>query len=130
MKKMKNLIFLAIAIALMIAGNSCSGSASNKNEQAVSTQTEVSEKQGTLAVEGSCGMCKSRIEKTAKSIAGVHTANWNSETKTLTFDYDAAETSPEAVSAAIAKVGHDTDKDKAPDAVYDALPGCCQYRKG
>lgn len=126
---MKKLFFLVVAIVLMIAGNSCSSSTSNKNDQAVSTQAEVLEKQGTLTVQGSCGMCKTRIEKTAKSVTGVNTANWNSETKTLTFDYNAAETSQEAVSEAIAKVGHDTDKDKAPDAVYDALPGCCQYRK-
>jgi Cu(I)/Ag(I) efflux system membrane fusion protein len=74
-------------------------------------------------------MCKSRIEKTAKGVEGVISAVWDSNTKKLAYSYDAAKTSPDAVSKAIAKVGHDTDKDKAPDNVYNALPGCCKYRQ-
>ena len=31
------------------------------------------------------------------------------------------------VHAAVAKVGHDTDKVKANDEVYEKLHGCCQY---
>ncbi|MDR1866506.1 MAG: copper chaperone, partial [Bacteroidales bacterium] len=37
-------------------------------------------------------------------------------------------TSVEAVSKAIAAAGHDTDRDKAAEAVYNALPDCCKYR--
>jgi Cu(I)/Ag(I) efflux system membrane fusion protein len=43
--------------------------------------------------------------------------------------FDTAKTSLEAISKAIAQVGHDTEFDKAPDDVYNALPGCCKYRK-
>jgi len=32
------------------------------------------------------------------------------------------------ISKALAAVGHDTDRHKADDAVYEALPGCCHYR--
>jgi Cu(I)/Ag(I) efflux system membrane fusion protein len=73
-------------------------------------------------------MCKSRIEKAAKAVKGVSTAEWNKETKVLQLDFDPAQTNLDAISKAVAKVGHDTNKDKASQAVYDALPGCCKYR--
>jgi Cu(I)/Ag(I) efflux system membrane fusion protein len=123
---MDKLKFFVIAACLMVAGISCSNSNSKKNEQA--TQVEVKETQGTLIVQGVCGMCKTRIEEAAKKVAGVNSASWDSETKELTFNYDAAKTSPESISKAIAKVGHDTNLDQAPDSVYDALHECCKYR--
>ena len=81
-----------------------------------------------LAVQGLCEMCKDRIEKAAKSVIGVNTASWNLNTKQLHLDFDPAKTSVDAVSKAIAKAGHDTDKYKADKATYDALPSCCKYR--
>ena len=81
-----------------------------------------------INVQGSCEMCKDRIEKTAKAINGVTSANWDLETKVLHLNFDPAKTSTDAISKAIAKVGHDTDKYKADLDVYDALPGCCKYR--
>ena len=83
----------------------------------------------TLEVKGSCGMCKERIETTAKGVAGVTEAVWNQETKVLKLQIDTNKTSLQAVSKAIAKVGHDTSLHKADKAVYDALPGCCHYRE-
>lgn len=84
---------------------------------------------GNLKVGGSCGMCKTRIEKAAKSVEGVSTATWNKETQQLHIHFDADKTTLEAVSKAVALKGHDTDKDKADDKTYDALPGCCKYRE-
>lgn len=83
----------------------------------------------TLEVKGSCGMCKERIETTARGIAGVTEAVWSQETKVLKLQIDTNKTSLQAVSKAIAKVGHDTSLHKADKAVYDALPGCCHYRE-
>ena len=83
----------------------------------------------TLEVKGSCGMCKERIETTAKGVAGVTEAVWNQETKVLKLQIDTTKTSLQAVSKAIAKVGHDTSLHKADKAAYDALPGCCHYRE-
>jgi Cu(I)/Ag(I) efflux system membrane fusion protein len=85
--------------------------------------------EGTMKVQGNCSMCKKNIEGAAKSVKGVESASWNKETKELQFQYNEEQASPEAVSKAIAKVGYDTEKDKAKDKVYDALPGCCKYRK-
>jgi Cu(I)/Ag(I) efflux system membrane fusion protein len=122
---MKKLIFFVAVIFLMTASSSCSNSGSKQKE--ISTEKSTIQ-EVTLAVEGSCGMCKTKIEKTATEIEGVTAADWDAEAKILTFSYDAAKTSPEAVSKAIAGIGYDTELDKATDEVYDALPGCCKYR--
>lgn len=82
-----------------------------------------------IRVEGLCDMCKSRIEKTAKSVDGVSFAEWNKETKNLHVMFDQSETGADAIEKAIAAVGHDTEHHRAPDSVYEKLPACCQYRK-
>ena len=74
-------------------------------------------------------MCKDRIETTAKSVSGVVLAVWDISSKQLAVQFDPDKTSPEAIQKAIAKVGHDTEKFKARDDVYNKLPECCLYRK-
>jgi len=103
------------------------GCASTKTTEG--TPAEVSLTNGTLTVQGLCDMCKSRIEKTALGIEGVAKAEWAKDTKILTLQFDAGKTNLETISKALAEVGHDTDRDKADDEVYNNLPGCCQYRK-
>lgn len=78
-------------------------------------------------VKGKCVMCETRIEKAAKSVDGVTTADWVQETKMLTVAFDSTKTTVHKVQMAIAKVGHDTPMHKASDEVYNALPGCCKY---
>lgn len=80
-----------------------------------------------IKVYGNCGMCKSRIEKAAKSVQGVTKATWNSDDEMLTVTFDDAKTTTMKIEEAVAKVGHDTDHMKATDKTYNALPGCCQY---
>jgi Cu(I)/Ag(I) efflux system membrane fusion protein len=109
---MRKLMILFAATVLLSSVGACSKNAT----------------QATLKVQGVCEMCKDRIEKAAKSVEGVSEASWNVETKELQLSFDASKTSLEAVSQAIAKAGHDTEKDKASDEAYDALPGCCKYR--
>lgn len=82
-----------------------------------------------MTVQGLCEMCKERIEKTAKGVQGVSSASWDETTKQLHLHFDPAQTDLDKISQAIAGVGHDTDKHKADQKVYDALPGCCKYRK-
>jgi copper chaperone CopZ len=116
---MKTLKFIfTAAIAVMFGLSSCAQSPAS----AQSSKTE------TFSVQGSCGMCKSRIEKAAK-LDGVSRAEWNRETKVLTVVFDPAKTSVDAIQQKIAAVGHDTEKYKASDDVYNALPGCCKYRE-
>lgn len=81
-------------------------------------------------VQGLCEMCQDRIEKAAMSVTGVSSAHWDAKSKALHLNYDKKKTSIDDVSKAIAKAGHDVgSKYKADDTVYNALPGCCQYRK-
>lgn len=80
-------------------------------------------------VYGTCGMCETRIEKAAKSVDGVTSADWNREIKMLTIEYDTEKVSLDDVHKKIAEVGHDTDKVRAKDEVYQGLPACCHYER-
>lgn len=84
--------------------------------------------QSTFEVNGACGMCKQRIEKTAKQ-AGAATARWDLKTHRLTITFDISQTSSDSIQQAIAVAGHDTEKYRAEDATYEALPDCCLYRE-
>ena len=80
----------------------------------------------TIKVWGNCGMCKARIEKTAK-VDGVSKALWDAKTQILTLTYDPSKVKTDDIQKKIAAVGHDTEMFKADDKAYDALPGCCKY---
>lgn len=82
-----------------------------------------------LKVEGNCEQCKVRIEKAAMGVSGVSSAMWDAKQKVVHLNFDSGKTDLNKISKAIARVGHDTEKDKADNKVYDALPGCCKYRK-
>jgi mercuric ion binding protein len=82
----------------------------------------------TFKVWGKCDMCKDRIEKTAKA-EGATSASWDAKTDMLTVTYNPSKTSQDAMSKKLASVGHDTEKYKADDKVYAALPGCCHYER-
>ena len=90
----------------------------------MSSETELQ-----IKVSGNCDMCKDRIETAAKSVSGVSLAEWSTETKMLHVEFDGKMTNSDAIQKAIAAVGHDTEKYKAQDYVYNKLPECCLYRK-
>ena len=85
------------------------------------------QKTETFKVYGKCGSCKARIEGAAKSVDGVAKADWNMKTEMLAVTYNPSKTNEKSISKAIAKVGHDTQFDKADDSTYASLPGCCKY---
>jgi periplasmic mercuric ion binding protein len=93
---------------------------------ALYAQTEKTEK---FEVAGNCGMCEARIEKAAKSVEGVSTADWDKETKMIEVAFNSETADIHKVHQAIAKAGHDTKMHKATDNVYDELPGCCKYER-
>jgi Cu(I)/Ag(I) efflux system membrane fusion protein len=80
-------------------------------------------------VSGVCDECKMRIENAAL-IKGVKWVQWDKETHILTAVYRTDKTNPDALQHAVAQAGHDTEKEKAPDRVYQNLPRCCAYRDG
>lgn len=104
--------------------NQESNTQSLTSSQSLSKTTEVQ-----LKVSGNCDMCKDRIETAAKSVAGVVSAKWSSETKMLQVQFDDLKTNSDTIQKAIAKVGHDTENFKAQENVYKELPECCLYRK-
>jgi hypothetical protein len=81
----------------------------------------------SFKVKGNCEMCKSRIEKAAK-VNGVDTAIWDQKTKVLSLVYYPSVVTSDAVQKKIAAAGHDTEKFRADDKAYNALPACCHYR--
>ena len=133
----------ALSTFLFIACNSGSSSKNNSapdnemehmetdaqhNETDHMTSGEAHEEHAMLNVKGSCEMCKDRIEKAAKEVKGVSFASWETEKQVLHLNYDPDKTSVDDIAKAVAKAGHDTDKYKADQATYDALPACCKYR--
>ncbi|GHT60339.1 hypothetical protein AGMMS50239_09140 [Bacteroidia bacterium] len=126
---MKRFIYLLVAFALVLTINACSKTASEKKTESPAVETESTLTHAHLAVNGSCSMCKERIESTAQAIKGVSTAKWDADEQQLHLNFEAAKTSLKAVSKVIAQAGHDTELDKAPEDVYNALPECCKYRK-
>ena len=82
-----------------------------------------------IMVYGNCGMCENRIEGSLANTKGVQSADWDVETKVLTVKYDNEIISKDDIKKTVAKAGHDTDKFRADDEVYNKLPGCCQYER-
>lgn len=80
-------------------------------------------------VYGKCGMCETRIEKAVDAVPGVMNSSWEQKTQTLTVTYKTKKTESLVIHKAVAKVGHDTDLQRADDKVYEALHGCCHYTR-
>ena len=80
----------------------------------------------TLKVSGECGMCKTKIEKAAKT-AGASYAAWNTDSKMLTVKYNSNTTNAAKIQQAIAGTGYDTPDFKATDEAYNKLHDCCKY---
>jgi len=86
-------------------------------------------KKEKFGVSGLCEMCKDRIETAAKSVKGVSSASWDTNTKMVEVEFNTTVTTLDAIQKAIADAGHDNVKYRAPDEVYKNLPECCLYRK-
>ena len=128
----KYALSVMIAATLLFAacnsGGSKSGAETSQTEMEASAGTEQHDEHAVLGVQGLCDMCKKNIETAAKSVEGVSTAEWDAEKKELHFHFNPQQTDIDAISKAIAGVGYDTDRDRADQATYDALPACCKYR--
>ncbi|HRN78821.1 MAG TPA: heavy-metal-associated domain-containing protein [Ferruginibacter sp.] len=108
---MKSIKFMLVAVCLLFASS-----------------VFAQEKTDTIKVSGECGMCKSRIQKALK-LEGISSAIWDTETKLLTVTYSSDKLSNDDIQKKVAAVGHDTEKYKAEDVVYNKLPGCCKYER-
>jgi copper chaperone CopZ len=122
---MKSIRLIVTTLALSLFTLAVSAQGHDHAKAAVAQDTVKTE---SFKVWGECGMCKSRIEKTVKA-EGATAASWDSKTKLLTVTYNPAKTGKEALSKKLAAAGHDTEKFKAPDEVYNSLPDCCHYER-
>ena len=86
------------------------------------------EKTEKIKVSGECGMCKSKIEKAAKS-AGATYALWDVNAKELTVKYNSTSANSAKIQQSVAAAGYDTEKVKATDEAYNKLHSCCQYER-
>jgi Cu(I)/Ag(I) efflux system membrane fusion protein len=129
-KMKKSVLILAVTLSISAgdAGSTTRVRATTRHALSFVPERQHEETHATIQVQGSCGMCKTRIEKAAKSVKGVSDASWNRETKQLLVHFDAHQTSVEAISKTVAKAGHDTEHGKADDKTYNALPKCCKFR--
>jgi len=122
---MKSIRLIIAALAISIFSYSADAQGHDHAKAVVAQDTVKTE---SFKVWGECGMCKSRIEKTVKA-EGATAASWDSKTKLLTVTYNPAKTGKDTLSKKLAAAGHDTEKFKAPDEVYNSLPGCCHYER-
>ncbi len=83
----------------------------------------------SFQVEGTCDMCKDRIEK-ALDKKGVYKAIYETKSKLLTVTYDPRKLEEIQIHNMVAMVGHDTPLVTASEVVYQSLPDCCRYREG
>ncbi|MDR2414948.1 MAG: hypothetical protein LBD64_08200 [Odoribacteraceae bacterium] len=120
---MKQIMFMVVAATVMMLFAVTTSPANGRDK------LDEKVKQDTLAgVKGSCGMCKARIEKTAKGVKGVRAASWEQKSGRLFLTLDPGATKT-IIAKELAKVGHDAGDEKAPKAAYDALPACCKYKR-
>lgn len=132
---MKKYILVMVFGVGVLSFSTCNSKNASSNTDLAKTETVAQsgtehhqDEHAMLEVQGLCEMCKERIETAAKSVKGVSSAMWDIEKKVLHLNFDPDQTNLDAISKAIAKAGHDTDRDKADQAAYDALPDCCKYR--
>jgi periplasmic mercuric ion binding protein len=118
---MKTQRFIMVVMAAVIFSAGLLAQAQDQN-------TTATQKTETIKVWGNCNMCKARIEKAAK-VEGVVKAEWNKDTKILTLVYNPSTVNSDAIQRRIAAVGHDTEKFRADDQVYNSLDACCHYER-
>lgn len=103
------------------------GDVETKNTGEMKSTAKMTQHQ-MFKVSGNCEMCKERIETAAKAVKGVTSAIWDVDTKVIHVNFNPTLTGLTQIQKAIAKAGHDTEKYKADDNKYNALPDCCKYR--
>lgn len=95
---------------------------------AISSFAQEKNKKITMNVDGTCEMCKMRIEKAALGVKGVKYALWDIPSHQLSLIINEHKTDAMKVKMAVAGAGHDTKELKATQAAYDAVHPCCKYR--
>jgi len=96
---------------------------------AISAQEKSKNKKVAIKVSGICDMCKSRIEKAAFKTKGVKSAEWSSESQSLSLVINERKTDVLTIQKSMAAIGHDTEGVQATNDAYNSLHGCCKYER-
>jgi Cu(I)/Ag(I) efflux system membrane fusion protein len=112
---MKKVFLIAFSSVSLLAGCSQGGS-----------ENEHSNSSTAFYVRGNCEQCEERIEKAAKSVDGVASADWNVDTDMIKVDYDSTKTSQLKIEEAIAAMGHGTEHVQMNQQAHEKLPDCCK----
>lgn len=118
---------ISIIAAILLSFANISGAA-NLTHTKYSAPKPVKKTTISFAVEANCGDCKNRIEG-AMDKKGIYKAIFNLDSKILTVTYDPRKLEEIQLHNMVAMVGHDTEKVKASNVVYESLPDCCKYRQ-
>ena len=100
----------------------------SENPEIIPTKRDAGLSFTKVKVSGDCDMCKSRIENVVNEFNNVEDSNWDSETEILIVYYKSEMPDITAILKSVAVSGHDNEKFKADDDVYNKLPKCCHYR--
>jgi len=96
---------------------------------AINAQEKLKSKKVAIEVSGICDMCKARIEKAAFKTKGVKSAEWSTETKSLSLIINEHKTDVLTIQKNMAAIGHDTEGVQATEDAYNGLHGCCKYER-
>lgn len=72
-----------------------------------------------------CGSCGNNININVRSNKGIKKVKIDEKENTITVDYDANKTNPEAIRKTINDAGFDADDMKAPAEAVAKLDACC-----
>ena len=125
-------VILSMSVIMAMGLTSCKNETNPESSgETETTTTEISKDIAmtdvSFGVRGNCGMCKSTIEKAAKGVDGVASANWDVDNKKIDVSFDDSKTDSMAIHKAIAASGYDTEKVIGDIEAYDGLPECCKY---
>ena len=83
----------------------------------------------TFKVNGTCEMCKHRIESSVKNLPGIWSSYWDVSSKILMVTYDRSRVTPAMIEKLVSGKGHDIGSMNASVEVYNSLPECCHYQR-
>ena len=120
MQTLKTFLFIAIAVSLTSFAHA---QQFNQKLDGPFTVTK------TFKVNGTCEMCKHRIESSVNHLPGVWNSNWEVYSKILTVTYDKSKVNLSTIEKLVSGQGHDIGSISTSADVYNKLPECCHYQR-
>ena len=120
MQTLKTFLFIAIAVSMTSFAHA------QQFNQKLDGPFSVTK---TFKVNGTCEMCKHRIESSVNHLPGVWNSNWDVYSKILTVTYDKSKVNPVIIEKLVSGLGHDIESMNAASGAYNKLPECCRFQR-